>query len=359
MTPARIVRMKTKARSSRRMSRIDCHHASVASADRLATAGDVTASSPAKRRGTPAAAWRGWYTAVRSPEGAPYVRARSAFGLDHDRHFRRHAGIDLHRDLVRAERLERLLEIDLVTVDLDPTSRQRVRDVLRRDRAVELAALADLHAHRERRRTDPRRRDLGLFTFLLALVLTTGDVVLPRPVRAAGRRDGQRLGDQVVRGVAVGDLLEFAALAELRDVPGQDDLQVVGSSLLIHARVRGTTPDRSMARPVAEMRPGTRRMVRRTGPGVKRRIWAMSRSKATRSMARSSSFSWRSSGGTPSRKTSTARTTTTRSSSPPMIGIVSGMRSRPSARYPAAAPSTTLRSAGIRSSMTRAPMSRA
>ena len=40
-----------------------------------------------------------------------------------------------------------------------------------------------------------------------------------------------------------------------------------------------------MARPAAVMRPGTRRMVRRTGPGVKRRIWAMSRSKATRSMA--------------------------------------------------------------------------
>src|SRR5690349_24210402 len=69
MTPARIVRMKTKARSSRRMSRIDCHHASVVSAERVATAGDVTASSPAKRHGTPAAAWRGWYTAVRSPEG--------------------------------------------------------------------------------------------------------------------------------------------------------------------------------------------------------------------------------------------------------------------------------------------------
>ena len=52
-----------------------------------------------------------------------------------------------------------------------------------------------------------------------------------------------------------------------------------------------------MACPALAMRAGTRRMVRRTGPGVKRRIWAMSRSKAARSMARSSSFSWRSSGG--------------------------------------------------------------
>src|SRR4029453_17536626 len=110
---------------------------------------------------------------------------------------------------------------------------------------------------------------------------------------------GKRLRDQIVRRVAVGDLLELAALAERRDVPGQDDLQVVGSSLLIQARVRGTTPDRSMARPAAWMRPGTRRMVRRTGPGVKRRICATSRSNDARSMARSSSFSWRSSARTP------------------------------------------------------------
>ena len=65
----------------------------------------------------------------------------------------------------------------------------------------------------------------------------------------------------------------------------------MGSSLLIQARsTRAETglADGVRARP---MRPGIRRMVRRTGPGVKRRIWAMSRSNAARSMSSSSSFS--------------------------------------------------------------------
>ena len=59
-----------------------------------------------------------------------------ALGLDDDRDFRGHPAEDLDRDLVRAERLERLLEVDLVAVDLDPAAGQCVGDVLRRDRAV-------------------------------------------------------------------------------------------------------------------------------------------------------------------------------------------------------------------------------
>ena len=58
---------------------------------------------------------------------------------------------DLDRDLVGAEALERLLEVDLVAVDDDPPPAQRIGDVLGRDRAVELAAVADLDAHRQGR----------------------------------------------------------------------------------------------------------------------------------------------------------------------------------------------------------------
>ena len=54
----------------------------------------------------------------------------------------------------------------------------------------------------------------------------------------------------------------------------------MGSSLLIQDRMRGPRPSCLMASPAAAMTAGTRRMVRRTGPGVKRRIWAMSRSNA-------------------------------------------------------------------------------
>ena len=63
------------------------------------------------------------------PRGPP---RRSALGLDDDRHLGRQAAVDLDRDLVRAERLERLLEIDLVAVDLDAAAGQGVGDVLRR-----------------------------------------------------------------------------------------------------------------------------------------------------------------------------------------------------------------------------------
>ena len=97
-------------------------------------------------------------------------------------------GEDLDRDLVGAERLERLLEVDLVAVDLDPAAGERVGDVLRGDRAVELAALADLDAHGQRRAGDPGRRDLGVLALALPLVLAARDVVLPGSVGAAGGR---------------------------------------------------------------------------------------------------------------------------------------------------------------------------
>src|SRR4030095_8505101 len=96
--------------------------------------------------------------------------------------------------LVGSERLERLREVDLVAVDIDAAASERVADVLGGDRAVELAALADLDAHRERRARDPGGRDLGLLALALPLVLAAGDVVLPRPIRPAcsGHRELDR-----------------------------------------------------------------------------------------------------------------------------------------------------------------------
>src|SRR5690242_8736816 len=119
----------------------------------------------------------------------------SALGLDDDRHLGREALVDLDRDLVRAERLDRLLEVDLVPVDGDPAPAERLGDVLVVDRAVELAALADLHAHRERRRRDAGGRDVGLLALALALLLAAGDVVLVRAIGTARRRDRKLLGD--------------------------------------------------------------------------------------------------------------------------------------------------------------------
>src|SRR4051794_22038777 len=126
------------------------------------------------------------------PGGTSEARRAAALPLrlDQDGDLGRQPAIHLDRDLVRAERLQRLLEIDLVAVDLDPAASERVGDVLRRDRAVELAALADLDAHGEGRRGDPGRGDLRVGSLADALVLAARDVVLPRSVCAARGRDG-------------------------------------------------------------------------------------------------------------------------------------------------------------------------
>ena len=84
-----------------------------------------------------------------------------------------------------------------------------------------------------------------------ALVLAARDVVLPGAIGAAGRGHGQLLRDEEVGGVAVGDLLHVAALADLRHVLRQDDLHALRSSLLIQARVRGPRPSCFMASPTA------------------------------------------------------------------------------------------------------------
>src|SRR4051812_19785506 len=101
-----------------------------------------------------------------------------ALGLDNHRDFGCQPGSDLDRDLVRAERLQWLFEIDLVAVDDDPTAAEGLRDLLGPDRAIELARVADLHAERQGRRADPRRGDLGLGPLLGALLLAGCDVVL-------------------------------------------------------------------------------------------------------------------------------------------------------------------------------------
>src|SRR5258708_1888753 len=46
-------------------------------------------------------------------------RDRLALGLHDDRHFRRHARVDLHGDLVGAEGLQGLIELHLVAIHVD------------------------------------------------------------------------------------------------------------------------------------------------------------------------------------------------------------------------------------------------
>src|SRR5439155_24668146 len=114
--------------------------------------------------------------------------------------------------------------------DPDPAPPEGVGNLLRGDRAVQLAALADLDPHRERRTRDSVRADLRFLALSLALVFATRDVVLPGPVRAASRGHGKLPRNQEVLGVSVGDGLELAALAELVDIGSQDHLHALEPS---------------------------------------------------------------------------------------------------------------------------------
>src|SRR4029453_1814726 len=98
---------------------------------------------------------------------------------------------DLDGDLVGAERLERLVQVDLMAVDDDAAPSERIGDVLGGDGSVELAAVADLDAKGQGRAGDPSGVDLRLLALALALLLAAGDIVLPGPVRTSGSWHGE------------------------------------------------------------------------------------------------------------------------------------------------------------------------
>src|SRR5215213_2300199 len=71
-------------------------------------------NAPGRESKPPGARRAGRWIGRRSEAGA------SALGLDDDRDLGRHAREHLDRDLVGAQRLDRLLEVDLVAVDGNP-----------------------------------------------------------------------------------------------------------------------------------------------------------------------------------------------------------------------------------------------
>src|SRR5450756_1627286 len=180
---------------------------------------------------------------------------------------------------------------------------------------------------RERRGADPVRSDLRHFALALPLLLAVRDVVLPGAEGAAGGRDGEVGLDQVVASVAFGHVLELAALPELGDIGGQDDLHAGEPSLVIQPRTCRPSSRSRVTRPALSNVAGRRLTMRRTGVGMMRRTRDLSSSKAARGMPRRSSFSSISSLEIPDRKSSTPSTATTTSSSAPRNGIRSGMRS--------------------------------
>src|SRR5262249_14332831 len=147
--------------------------------------------------------------------------------------------------------------------------------------------LAHLDAHRQRRAADAGGRDLRFLALALALLLAAGDVVLPGAVGAAGSGHGHLVRDEEVPGVAVGHVLQIAALSERRDILGQDHLHAGSSSWRDAHGFASSASRRWTMADVRSRAPGSRRAAARSGFGTRRR--AVSRS---RSSSRPSIPSW-------------------------------------------------------------------
>src|SRR4051812_9236263 len=150
----------------------------------------------------------------------------SAVGLllhHRDPHLGPDLGMNLDTDLEIAELPNRLVQIDLALVDMDAELLELALDVARGDRAVQLLLFAYFDRERQLNVGEFGRFALGS-RFLggelpgeaLALV---GDFLLVR----FGRRIGEALGEEVIAGVAILHLHDFADLPQVLHVSAQND----------------------------------------------------------------------------------------------------------------------------------------
>src|SRR4051794_13759146 len=190
-----------------------------------------------------------------------YLRKGRAVTLllldDHRLDGRGDAVLDLDVDHAGADRADRLLEVDLAAIDLDAASLlDRVDDVLRRDRAEQAAVVAGLVGDREHRAAEHGSGVLGALVRLRGGALARLERARGGGDRALGRGLGQLARDQVVAQVALRDVDDRAAAAELLVVLQEDRLRHDAS----RARARGH--DRRGRRPRRPRR--ARRPRRRT-----------------------------------------------------------------------------------------------
>src|SRR5689334_19846683 len=127
-----------------------------------------------------------------------------------------------HPDRVAADRPDRVLELDAPAIDLMALGRQRRRDVLRGDRAEQLAFLARLAAERQRNAAQLGRGPLRLGP--LGLVADAARPGLRRDplLVTLGGLVGEAVGQEIVARVAWLDPHHLAGLAERPHVLAQD-----------------------------------------------------------------------------------------------------------------------------------------
>src|SRR3954469_303840 len=165
---------------------------------------------------------------LRRSMSAPTQTARGGWLLliDDDRlDGRRDVVGDLHDDHVRADVLDRLVEVDLPAVELQAAGvADRIGDVLGGDRPEQAAVLAGLLVDGQHGARERRRALLRLLDGLGRGALGARHAVLRGLDRALRRRLGQLARDQEVAQVALRDIDDRAALTDALDVLEQDGL---------------------------------------------------------------------------------------------------------------------------------------
>ena len=156
-------------------------------------------------------------------------------------------GVQSDRHARLAQGLHRLVEVDPPPLDLDSLPLEEVRDVLRGDRAEELALFRGLAALLVAQRLDPPTERLGVFLDAIGLgLLLLLDVVQVLEVPRAGAQR-QPLGDEKVARVAVGHVTHLAPTPDRRHVVQQDDFHARRPSLVATYGSRATVRARLMA----------------------------------------------------------------------------------------------------------------
>src|SRR5690348_3748551 len=189
------------------------------------------------------------------------TRALAVLGDDHV-DVSAHVAVQLERDLMLAQLLDRLFQIDLVPVDLDAVLRlQRGGDVLVRDGAEGLVFGADPQAHDDGLVVD-------LIGYRLRLVAILGLALDRRVAQPLGLGLGslpgghrQLAAQEEVAAITVRDLLNVPGATEVVDIFCQQDPHFTRPPTWIDIRLGGLAND-GFGRPNATARGGQQRQYR-------------------------------------------------------------------------------------------------
>jgi hypothetical protein len=131
--------------------------------------------------------------------------------------------MELEWDGVLADRLDRFGQDQLAAIDLEALPLEEVGDVGRRHRAVQLVGVTDAPDDHDVDGVQARGDSLGLALLFRLALLDDLALALDVLLVAVGGRQRQLPGQEVVAGIAVGDLDDLAALAQFLDMFSQNN----------------------------------------------------------------------------------------------------------------------------------------